>query len=319
MATTTKSKTRKTSRSCRPLKDTYADVTARVLEALESGTVMWHKPWHATGDTAPVNIDSNKKYRGINVFLLAFTAMEKGYSSNRWGTYKQIGERGGQVRKGEKSTEVVFWKILDKTDMVDGEAVAKKIPMLRTYNVFNEDQADWDPETDRRRPVPVRAQVDPVEAAEAVVAQYLSLAGGPSVRHGGDRAFYSTAYDFIQLPLQGDFDSNEHYYSTKFHEITHSTGHASRLGREGIAEGTFGKFGDPVYSKEELVAEMGAAMLCGIAGIDQAATIPATANYLAHWRDALQADNKLIVQAAAQAQKAVDLVIGTTFDNEEAS
>ena len=315
MATTTKSKTRK---SCRPLKDTYADVTARVLEALEGGTVMWHKPWHATGETAPLNIDSNKKYRGINVFLLAFTAMEKGYSSNRWGTYKQIGERGGQVRKGEKSTEVVFWKILDKTQEVDGETVNKKIPMLRTYNVFNEDQADWDPETDRRRAVPVRAQVDPVQAAEGVIAEYLSLTG-PSVRHGGDRAFYAPGFDMVQLPHQGDFDSTDHYYSTKFHEVTHSTGHTSRLAREGIADGTFGKFGDGVYSKEELIAEMGAAMLCGIAGVDQAATIPATAAYLAHWRDALKGDNKLIVQAAAAAQKAVDLIVGTTFDNQEES
>lgn len=314
MATTTKSKSRKT---CRPLKDTYADVTARVLAALEEGTVMWQKPWHATGDAAPVNIDTDKKYRGINVFLLAFTAMEKGYGSNRWGTYKQIGERGGQVRKGEKSTEVVFWKILDKTEEVNGETVAKKIPMLRTYNVFNEDQADWNAETDRRRPVPVRAQVDPVEAAESVVAQYLSLAGGPSLRHGGDRAFYSATYDFVQLPHLGDFDSVDAYYSTKYHELVHSTGHTSRLGRDGIAEGTFGKFGDPVYSKEELVAEMGAAMLCGIAGIDQAATIPATAAYLAHWRDALKGDNKLIVQAAAAAQKAVDLIVGTTFDEGE--
>ena len=317
MATTTKTKTRKT---CKPRKDTYADVTARVLEALEGGTVVWQRPWRSTGIVVgPVNIDSDKRYRGINVFLLDLTAMEKGFSSHRWGTYKQIAARGGQVRKGEKSTEVVFWKILDKTDMVDGEAVAKKIPMLRTYNVFNEDQADWDAETDRRRPLPERTQVDPVEAAEAVIAQYLALGGGPSVRHGGDRAFYNTTYDFIQMPNQADFTSNEHYYSTKFHEVTHSTGHASRLGREGITEGTFGKFGDPVYSKEELVAEMGAAMLCGIAGIDQASTIPATANYLAHWRDALKGDNKLIVQAAAQAQKAVDLVVGTTFDNEEES
>ena len=314
MATTTKTKTTKS--TCRkPLKDTYADVTARVLEALDAGTVMWQQPWRAAGYNGPINIDSNRRYRGINVFLLDFTAIEKGYSSNRWGTYRQIAARGGQVRKGEKSTEVVFWKILKKEDKVDGETVEKKIPMLRTYNVFNEEQADWDPETDRRREVPVRADVDPVEAAEAVLAEY--LATGPAVRHGGDRAFYRPGADFIQLPHIGDFDNAEAYYSTKFHEVTHSTGHSSRLAREGVADGNFGAFGDAVYSKEELVAEMGAAMLCGIAGIDQAATIPATAAYLAHWRDALQGDNKLIVQAAAQAQKAVDLVLGTTFDNDE--
>jgi len=314
MATTTKTKTRKS--TCRkPRKDAYEEITAKVLAALNEGTVMWHKPWHTTGDSFPVNIDSNRRYRGINVFLLDFTAMQMGYGSPRWGTYRQIAARGGQVRKGEKGTEVVFWKILKKEQEIDGEKQEVKIPMLRFYTVFNEDQADWDPENDRRRPVAERVERDPVEAAEEILAEY--LATGPDVRHGGDRAFYRPGGDFIMLPHIGDFDSVEAYHSTKFHEVTHSTGHTKRLAREGIADGTFGAFGDPVYSKEELVAEMGAAMLCGIAGIDQAATIPETAAYLAHWRDALQGDNKLIVQAAAQAQKAVDLVLGTTFDNEE--
>jgi antirestriction protein ArdC len=279
---------------------------------------MWHKPWVST-DGGPVNIDSNRRYRGINVFLLEFTAMEKGYSSSRWGSYKQIAARGGQVRKGEKGTLVVFWKILRKEDKVDGETQVKKIPFLRHYTVFNEDQADWDdPETDKRRKPAERVERDPIEAAQELLTEY--LATGPSLSHGGDRAFYVPSSDSIRLPHIGDFKSAEHYHSTLFHEVTHSTGHSKRLARDGIAQGSFGRFGDAVYSKEELIAEMGAAMLCGVAGIDQAATIPETAAYLAHWRDALRADNKLIVQAAAQAQKAADLVLGTTFDtNKEES
>jgi antirestriction protein ArdC len=312
MATATK--TRK-STNHRKLKDTYADVTARVLEALEAGTVIWHKPWQ-TAVEMPTSLSTNKPYRGINIFLLIFEGMEKGYSSPYWGTYRQITERGGQVRKGEKSTEVVFWKLLAKKEEVNGEVKEKKIPMLRTYNVFNTEQADW--AEDAKLPkMTERAEVDPVEAAEAVVAEY--LANGPSLRHGGGQAFYRPGTDTIQMPLAADFTSTDHYYSTLFHEVTHSTGHSKRLARQGIADGSFGRFGDAVYSNEELVAEMGAAMLSAVAGLDQVATIPATAAYLAHWRDALKGDNKLIVQAAAQAQKAVDLVLGTTFDNKEES
>jgi antirestriction protein ArdC len=313
MATATKTRPRR--KATTSFKDTYADVTARVIAALEAGTVIWQKPW-TTAIEVPTSLSTGKAYRGINVFLLMLEGMEKGYRSSHWGTYKQIAERGGQVRKGEKSTEIVFWKILRKEEEANGETITKKIPMLRTFNVFNIDQADW--ADDAKLPVVAeRVEVDPIEAAEAVLADY--LATGPTLRHGGGRAFYRAATDTIQVPVREDFTSVDHYYSTLFHEATHSTGHTSRLGRPGIADGTFGAFGDPVYSTEELVAEMGAAMLSAIAGIDQQATIPATAAYLAHWRDALKGDNKLIVQAAAQAQKAVDLVLGTTFENKEES
>jgi antirestriction protein ArdC len=134
--------------------------------------------------------------------------------------------------------------------------------------------------------------------------------------HGGDQAFYRPADDSIHMPKAEDFFSPEAYYATLYHEATHSTGHTKRLKRDGVADGTFGPFGSPVYSKEELVAEMGAAMLCAIAGIDQAATIPVTAAYLKHWRDALTGDNRLIMQAAATAQRAVDHILGTEFKDE---
>jgi antirestriction protein ArdC len=308
----TATKTRKTNKSNSPLRDTYANTTARVLAALEAGTVIWQKPWTSSIEP-PTSLATGKLYRGINVFLLLLENLEKGYHSPYWGTYKQITERGGQVRKGEKSTEIVFWKLLRKEEEVDGQLRIKSIPMLKSYNVFNSEQADW-AEGAKLPLIADRTQVDPIAAAEELVAEY--LAQGPSLTHDGGRAFYRPLTDEITVPERDDFVSADHYYSTLFHEITHSTGHSKRLARPGIAEGTFGAFGDPVYSYEELVAEMGAAMLSAVAGIDQT-TIPATAAYLAHWRDALKGDNKLIVQAAAQAQKAVDLVLGTTFEKDE--
>jgi antirestriction protein ArdC len=307
MATATKSR-----KAYGPLKDSYAEITNQILALLEGGTVIWHQPWKTT-DGLPTSLATGKLYRGINIFLLQFDAMLKGYSSNLWGTYKQITERGGQVRKGEKSTQIVFWKILRKDQEVDGEIKTKRIPMLRTYNVFNIDQADW--AEDARLPqVAERTQVDILEHAETLLTDY--LAKGPSLGHGGSRAFYRQATDHIQMPQRDDFVNAEEYYSTLYHEVTHSTGHSKRLARDGIAEGTFGSFGDPVYSFEELVAEMGAAMLSGVAGIHQT-TLPASAAYLAHWVKALKEDSKIIVQAANQAQKAMDLVLGTTFDKEE--
>jgi antirestriction protein ArdC len=260
-----------------------------------------------------MSLSTNRPYRGLNVFTLWFTAMEKGYSSPWWGTYKQIQERGGQVRKGEESTQVIWWSIFTKTGVVDGETVTKSFPILKAFRVFNIEQCDW-AENAKLPPVAERAQVDPVEAAEALIAGY--LADGPSLGHGGDRAFYRPATDQIQMPHLADFEGAEHYYSTLYHEATHSTGHSKRLAREGIAQGTFGRFGDPVYSFEELVAEMGAAMLSAVAGIEQDITFADSAAYIAHWIGALKEDNRVVIRAAAQAQKAVDMILGTTFEND---
>lgn len=300
-----------------PLRDVYADVTNRMLAQLEAGTVIWHQRWHSQAVGMPTNLDSGRVYRGLNVFILLFEAMIQGYPTNRWGSYKQITERGGQVRKGEHGTRVVWWSVWRKEIDEDGERKTKRIPLLREYTVFNEAQADWPAETDRRRKQPETetVAVDPIEAAEALIAEY--LASGPTLRHGGDRACYMPGPDIIKMPAMADFEGAEHYYSTLYHEATHSTGHSKRLARQGIADGTFGAFGDKVYSEEELVAEMGAAMLTAIAGIEQASTFDDSANYIAHWMGALKADNKIVVRAAAAAQRAVDMVCGVTFDNDE--
>jgi len=296
------------------VRDAAAETTKSVLEALEAGTVPWHQPWSAD-ISAPMSLSTGRPYRGINVFLLMMEGAARGYSSHHWGTYRQIQERGGQVRKGEKSTQIVFWKLLRKDEVkADGSPGVRMIPLLRLYHVFNVDQADW--ADDARLPVVVdRADVDPIAEAESLIAEY--LATGPTLTHGGDSAYYAPVADRIQLPVLTDFESAEHYYSTLYHEATHSTGHSQRLSREGVAAGTFGGFGSATYSFEELVAEMGAAMLCALAGINQAATLPATASYLAHWIEVLREDHNVIIRAASQAQKAVDLMCGTTFPDDE--
>ena len=310
MTAATKSRKSK-SKARAPRQDIAQIVTDRIIEKLQQGTVVWQKTW-AGGSSVPRSLSTGKPYRGINLFLLAFS----GFASEWWGTYNQIVERGGQVRKGEQHTKVVFWKLLKKeTTDADGNAKTTSIPFLQQYQVFNADQCDWE---DAKRPPKVEPTRNPgerVQACEALVTEY--LATGPKLAHGGDRAFYRPGTDSVTMPRFEVFDSPEAYHSTLFHELTHSTGHSSRLARQGIADGTFGGFGDKVYSNEELVAELGAAILCGLAGIAQDAVLDNSASYIAHWLKVLQEDNRLIITAAAQAQKAVDLILGTKFEDDE--
>ena len=302
-------------KAVRTVRDAAEETTKSMLAHLEAGVVPWQKPW-SSASQIPLSLSSGKPYRGVNVFTLLITGWTKGYTSSYWGTYKQISERGGQVRKGEKGAEVILWRPIEKTEKVDGKDTKKKILLMRLFHVFNVDQADW-AEGARLPAVPEKADHDPIQDAEALVAEY--VANGPDVTYFGDRAFYRPVSDQVVVPELADFESAEHFYSTLYHELTHSTGHSSRLARDGIAQGTFGAFGDKVYSNEELIAEMGAAMLCALAGINQAATAPASAAYLAHWIDALKGDKSLIIKAASAAQKAVDRIVGTTFpqDNGE--
>ena len=306
MATTTKSRPKaKQPRVTKEVRDAAQETTNKIIAALEAGVVPWKKEWTATAGL-PTSLSTGKCYAGSNVLVLWLTASQKGYSSLYWGTYRQIAERGGQVRKGEKSVEIIRPFTIEK-EQADG--TVKKLFLLRLFHVFNIEQADW--AEDARLPKVVeRTPVEAIEDAEALIAGY--LADGPSLGHGGDRAFYQLATDHIQVPLRDDFTSAEAYYSTLYHEATHSTGASKRLARDGIAEGTFGAFGDKVYSNEELIAELGAAYLCSIAGIEQKATLDSSAAYLAHWIKALKGDKNLIIQAASAAQKAVNLIVGAT-------
>jgi antirestriction protein ArdC len=287
--------------------ENYEKITAQIIAMLEEGTIPWRKPWSVAGLGA-TSLSTGKAYRGVNSFLLGATGMIRGYGSPYWGTYKQINERGGQIRKGEKSTTVVLWKPFEATD-ADGEPVTRFF--MTTFNVFNAEQADW---ADGTMPtVPEMAEHNPIEAAEAIASGY--LADGPAISFGSAMACYSPAADAIAMPPMGAFETPEGYYATLFHEMAHSTGHASRLSRDGVTEGH--RFGDADYSREELVAELSAAFLCDVAGIEPDATLPNAAAYVKGWLRALMDDPKMIVEAAGKAQKAADYVQGIGVPKEE--
>jgi len=274
-------------------------ITDRIIAKLEEGTAPWRKPWVGGSDGAPANFTSKKPYRGINTIM---TGMQ-GYASRYWVTYKQAKQAGGSVKKGEKGTPLVFFKFLDsKSDP------GKKIPLLRYYTVFNLSQCEGITVPDTvgldatERPTPT-----PIAECDRIVKEWLSC---PRIDHGGHMAAYSPSMDRIRMPDREDFHSSEEYYSTLFHEMGHSTGHESRLKRPGIMNPI--SFGNHSYSKEELVAEMSAAFLCGNTGIVDN-TIDNSAAYLANWIKVLKGDPKLIVSAASQAQKAFDHITGNVI------
>ena len=275
----------------------YEQITDRIISMLEAGTVPWRKPWNVqTG--LPRNLVTKKAYRGINTFLLHAMSYESPY----WLTFRQAQELGGTVRKGEKACPVVFWRQLEVEDKESHEI--EKIPMLRFYYVFNTAQVDGL----KNIPVMVETPATISTTAEEIVAL---MPKRPEIKHGLAKAFYSPGVDIVAMPDRARFDTEAGYYATLFHELTHATGHASRLNRPTLTESA--GFGSNPYCREELVAELGAAFLCGHAGIEN--TIQNSAAYLQNWLEALQNDNKLIVQAAAQAQKAADFILGTKFED----
>ena len=275
----------------------YDQITERIITLLESGTVPWRKPWKAqTG--LPRNLISKKPYRGINVLLLH--AMQ--YDSPFWLTYRQAQELGGHVRKGEKACPVVFWKRLEVEDRVTHEI--EKVPMARLYYCFNVAQIEGLKET----PTPAETPLGTPAKPEEIIA---NMPTPPEIKYGMRRAFYSPREDMIGMPDREQFDSEAHFYSALYHEAVHSVGHPSRLNRSTLTESE--GFGSNPYCKEELIAEMGAAFLCGHAGIAEH-TVENSAAYLQNWLEALQNDRKLIVQAAAQAQRAADYILGVRHE-----
>lgn len=290
-----------------PKNDTYQRVTDRIIESLEAGVVPWHKPWKNLGGMAR-NLNSGRPYRGVNVFLTAMTAMAAGYSDNRWATFNGIKKSGGSVRKGEKGTLVILWKPIEKKDKATGETTDKFL-MLKGYTVFNVEQADWPNGVPSDGTEGEERAHEENEVAETIIAEYTTRENLTLVR-GGDRACYSPLGDAINVPKPEAFESGSAFYHAAFHELVHSTGHESRLNR--IESTTFGS--DP-YAKEELVAELGAAMIGAVAGVDD--RIEASASYIGSWLRSLRDDKQLVVKAAAAAQRAADLVLDVTFEKKE--
>jgi antirestriction protein ArdC len=275
----------------------YEQITDRIISMLEKGTVPWQKPWNVqTG--LPRNLVTKKAYRGINIFLLH--AMS--YESPFWLTFRQAQELGGTVRKGEKACPVVFWRQLEVEDKESHEI--EKIPMLRFYYVFNTAQVDGL----KNIPATVETPATVSTTAEEIVAL---MPKRPEIKHGLAKAFYSPSADIVAMPDRARFDTEAGYFATLFHELTHASGHKSRLNRQTLTESA--GFGSNPYCREELIAEMGAAFLCGQAGIAEN-ILENSAAYVQNWLEQLQNDKKLIVQAAAQAQKAADFILGTKFN-----
>lgn len=308
----------------------YEIVTAKILESLEKGCIPWRRPWKTSGGYfggsmggsgfVPVNHKTGRAYRGINVWMLNGTALAAGYQFNRWLSYKQCADMGGQVRKDEKGTVAVFWKILKVTETSPtGKKEEKKIPLLRYHTVFNIGQCDGLKMPTVETPAPVVVpEPSPAPSGAAIVAEAEAIIEGwkegPTVSHtGGNRAFYRPATDSIHLPARDAFTTSAGYYETVFHELGHSTGHASRLKRPGIVnhEG----FGSHSYGREELVAEMTAAFLCGVSGLEMDALDNAT-SYIKHWMEAIKEDARAVVMAASQAQKAADMIQNIKYEVE---
>lgn len=290
-------------------RDVYQEVTDRIVAALETGTVPWRKPW-VTPAGSHHNPLSGTFYRGINPFLLELTAQLCGYDDPRWVTFRQARSKGGGVRKGEKGTLVVFWKLLrranEETEEAAGNGRGSGVPLLRHYTVFNVAQVDG---LDLP-PIAEREVPEPIVAAAELVNGY---ADGPHIQNREiDRAFYNPSADLVMLPLPQQFNDSEGMYATLFHELVHSTGHEKRLARPIV-----NKFGTPAYATEELTAELGASMLCAIAGIGPQ-LIEASAAYIASWLQALRDDKKLVVAAAGRAQRAVDHIRGQEAQHAQA-
>lgn len=274
-------------------RDVYQSVTDSIIALLERELPPWRKPWtdsKSIDSALPFNASTGRHYNGINVPLLWGQAQGMGYATNGWLTYKQAQACGGHVRKGEKGTLVVFWKFLEREDENGNQ---KTIPMARGYTVFNVEQcADVDTKAGT---VP-----EPVEP-DNVISWAQSV--GATVRHGGNRACYVPSQDFIQLPRPEQFASRELYHATALHELTHWTGHKSRLDR------AFGsRFGTEAYAFEELIAEMGAAFLCASIGV-QNVPLEDHASYLRSWLKILKQDKRAIFTAARHAQKASDFCL----------
>lgn len=288
---------------CLDKPDIYETVTNRILSKLEQGQIPWQKPWDIKTGT-PCNLISGKQYNGINLMLLGC----QNHDSKYWLSFKQALDAGGNVKKGEKGSLIVLWNFVDKKDGKNTESetepftsAADKVPILRYFTVFNANQCEGldvkrlQQELEEKE---LGHEHEDITPAQDIIDSYVDK---PEIKHGFTRACYRPVSDEVNMPKPEAFKTSEEYYSTLFHELVHSTGHESRLARRGSAE--IREFGDEDYSKEELVAEMGASFLCARAGIENV-TIDNSAAYIQSWMKALKDDKKMLITAAGQAQKA---------------
>jgi len=272
-------------------KDVYQIVTDRVIAALENGVKPWACPWDRTNECSmlPMNLKTKSTYSGINILLLWSETVEQGFSSPYWLTYRQAQELGGQVMKGQKGTQIIYYKLWEK-EGEDGEKEA--IPMLKTFTVFNLDQIEGiEKPAVSVNETRTKHDVEVLDHVEEAIAKTTI-----TIEHRGVRAFYSPSRDRVTLPEKDRFQSSSDYYATAWHELVHATGHQTRLDRN-----LKNSFGSNDYAFEELVAELGAAFCCADLGITGEVQHE---SYIASWLEKLNSDKKFIFKAASLASKA---------------
>jgi antirestriction protein ArdC len=279
----------------------YSEVTNRIIAELEEGRLPWVQPWDgaACGCTMPQNGGTARKYSGINILILWAEGVHRGYTSQRWLTYRQAEAAGGTVMRGEKGTVICYadrFTPKNEAEAARGEdREARQVAFLKRFVVFNVDQCEGLPEY---YPAPI---VSPNPVLAIGEADTLIGASGARVQIGGGEAFYSPTHDFVQVPPQAAFHEPINWYRTALHELGHWTGHGSRLDRD-----QKGGFGSEPYAKEELVAEMAAAFTCASLGI---APTVRHSDYIASWLSVLRGDEKAIFRAASQASRAADYLL----------
>jgi antirestriction protein ArdC len=285
------------------LNETFTRIFIEKIEARraagENVVAPWRKPWNpALGMDR--NIQTDKPYRGSNVWMTAV----QGFSSPFWGTIKQINKLGGKVKKGESYTPIFYWWFPNAE-----EREAGRMPFCKFYKVWNVEQTTGLEAivAERLAGTEDGTPVNPIEAAQAIVDGWH---GCPEIAHGGNRAAYHPGSDKVHMPEMQAFESAEAYYHTLYHELAHSTGHRTRLERDGVVNPA--RFGSHDYSEEELIAEMSAGMLAGYAGI--AHDDENSAAYLDHWLAKLKREPSWLAQAGGAAQKAVDMIRGISWE-----
>ncbi len=277
--------------------DLYQQITDRIISELEKGKIPWRKPWNCS--TGAISRATGKPYSVLNQLLLP--------KPGEYVTFKQAIEEGHPVKKGEKASMVYFFKFIDTEDKDTGET--KKIPLLKYYSVFHISQCDG------MKPRYAASEsfdssLKPDDRAEQILQDYIARTGVTLKKERSNRAFYRPVTDIIVVPELSQFADSAEYYSTVFHEAVHSTGHPIRLNR--IMDTA--RFGSEIYSKEELVAELGAAYLIKATGLETPSSFRNSAAYIQGWLSALKNDKRFIVSAAGKAEKAVKLIL-----NEEQS
>ena len=280
----------------------YEMVTNRIINELKNGIIPWRKPWFST--KGAVSHVTGKSYSMLNQFLLG--------CSGEWLTFAQVKKEGGSVKAGEKSTFVVFWKFLEKKTGEfdsDGNEIIESVPFLKYINVFEVGQC----EGIKRKFEVKKTDTEPVAEAQKVFDDYVTREG-IKVDNDNEQAFYRPSTDTIALPSIKRFEKVAEYYSTAFHEAIHSTGSAKRLNREGVVSLTF--FGSHDYSKEELIAELGASMTLNRLGMETVESFKNSTAYIQNWLKKLQSDPKFIVNASGKAEKAVKFLFGDKVEEE---